>query len=177
MTAFLVVGAIGLLLAVIGLFLGDVDVDLGPDFLSLPVIAAFVGAVGFVGAAVVGAGGTTSTALVAGAGAGLVLGYGTFRFARGLMHMPTDPPTRADDLLGRPGRVVTDVAVDRYGEVLVDVAGQRVKLGARSTTETVAGTDVVVIEVLSPTSVLVEPAEVFWQLGGGQDDDPTHGGP
>ena len=176
MTTFLIIGAVGLVAAVIGLFLGDIDLDLGPDFLSLPVIAAVVGAIGFVGAAVVGAGGSTPLALAVGAGAGLVLGLGTYRLARGLMHMPTDPTTRSEDLLGRPGRVVTPVAPDRYGEVLVDIAGQRVKLGARSMAEAPAGTDVVVIEVLSPTSVLVEPADTFW-LQRGQDTDPASGGP
>ena len=177
MTPFLVVGAIGLAAALIGLVLGDVDLDLGPDFLSLPVVAAFVGAIGFVGAAVVGAGGSTPVALVAGVGAGLVLGFGTFRLARGLMHMPTDEPTRAEDLLGRPGRIVTTVTADRYGEVLVEVAGQRVKLGARGATDITAGTDVVVIEVLSPTSVQVEPADTFWQLHSGRDDYPSPGEP
>jgi len=175
-TLFLIVGAIGLLAALIGLVLGDVDLDLGPDFLSLPVAAAFVGAVGFVGAAVVGAGGSTPVALVAGIGAGLLLGFGMFRLARGLMHMPTDPATRPEDLLGRPGRVVTTVTADRYGEVLVELAGQRVKLGARSATDIATGTDVVVIEVLSPTSVHVEPADTFWQLRSGPDDHPAPGG-
>lgn len=164
MTVLLVLGGLGIAGLVVGLLVGevDLDVDLGPDWLSLPALAALVGAFGFVGAAVLSFGAAAPVALGAGAVAGVALAAAATRFARSLMEMPTDAPFRSSDLVGRPGQVVTAVLPDRSGEVLVDHLGQRLKLSARADEVLVVGARIVVVEVVSPTFVVVESHDRFW---------------
>lgn len=162
MTLFLILGAVGLVSLLVGLFVGEVDVELGPDWLSLPVLAALVGAFGFVGAAALSLGAPTIVAVGAGAVAGLALAAATFRLVRGLMHMATDAPLRSSDLVGRPGRVVTALTGERTGEVLVSQAGQQLKLAARSNETITVGQSIVVVEIVSPTLVRVESHDRFW---------------
>lgn len=146
----------------VGLALGDVDIDLGPDWVSLPAVAGMVGAFGFGGAALLSFGAPTPVALAGGIVAGLALAIATIRLARGLMHMRTDAPVRSSDMVGRPGRVVTALTPERTGEVLVDHAGQRLKVAARGDETLTVGQQVVVVDVLSPTLVAVESHERFW---------------
>ncbi|HXH57473.1 NfeD family protein [Iamia sp.] len=169
MTLFLILGVVGLVSLVVGLLVGEVDVDLGPDWLSLPVLAALVGAFGFVGAAALSLGAPTVLAVGAGGAAGLALAAATFRLARGLMHMATDAPLRSADLVGRPGRVVTALTAERTGEVLVSQAGQQLKMAARSDETITVGQPVVVVEIVSPTLVRVESHDRFWS-----PTAPTH---
>jgi membrane protein implicated in regulation of membrane protease activity len=163
-TILLILGGIGIVVLAAGLLVGDLDldVDLGPDWLSLPAVAALVGAFGFVGAAVLSFGAPTPIALGAGAIAGVVLAFLATRLARALIDMPTDAPVRTSDLVGRPGRVVTAATAERSGEVLVDHAGQRLKVAARADETLTVGAEVVVVEVLSPTFVRVESRDRFW---------------
>jgi membrane protein implicated in regulation of membrane protease activity len=163
-TALLVLGGVGLVVLVAGLLVGEVDleIDLGPDWLSLPALAALVGAFGFVGAAALSFGAAPPVALGAGAVAGVALAYLATRLARTLMDMPTDGPVRSSDLVGRPGRVVTAATAERSGEVLVHHAGQQLKVAARADETLTVGTEVVVVEVLSPTFVRVESRDRFW---------------
>lgn len=178
-TILLVLGAVGLAALVIGLLVGDldVDVDLGPDWVSLPVIASLVGAFGFVGAAVLSLGAPTIVGLAAGAVAGVVLAALAFRLVKGLMHMRTDAALRSSDLVGRPGRVVTALTAERTGEVLVSQAGQQLKLAARAEETLAVGDEVVVVEVESPTLVRVESRARFWAQGPPGPIPPTdHGG-
>ena len=170
MTFFLVLGGVGIVVLLIGLLVGelDLDVDLGPDWLSLPVLAALVGAFGFVGAAAHSLGASTTVAVVAGTLGGVVLAGLTARLVAGVMHMPTDATPRTADLIGRPGRVVTALTADRSGEVLIRHAGQQLKLSARSEETLTVGDEFVVVEVLSPTLVRVEAHQRFW----GADPSP-----
>jgi membrane protein implicated in regulation of membrane protease activity len=161
-TFLLVLGAIGLAGLAFGFVAGDLDVDLGPDWLSLPVLAALVGAFGFVGAAAVSLGAPLALAVPVAAVAGVAVAAATYRLARGLMHMPTDASLRGSDLVGRPGRIVTALTPDRSGEVLVSQAGQQLKLSARGDETLVVGTAIVVVESLSPTLVRVESHDRFW---------------
>jgi membrane protein implicated in regulation of membrane protease activity len=62
---------------------------------------------------------------------------------------------RHGDLRGRIGRVITPITPARGGEVLVELAGIRHKLAASSDAAVPLGAEVVVIEVTSPTSVVV----------------------
>lgn len=164
MTPFLVLGGLGVAFLVVGLVVGevDVDVDLGPDWVSLPVLAALVGAFGFVGAAVVALGAPTSAGIAAGVVGGLVLAAATARLMSGLLHMPTDATPRAGDVVGRPGRIVTALTADRTGEVLVRHAGQQLKFSALGDETLAVGAEVVVVEVVSPTLVRVEAHDRFW---------------
>ncbi len=157
----------------VGLALGDVDIDLGPDWVSLPVLAGMVGAFGFGGAILLSFGAPTPVALAGGIVAAVGLAVVTARLVRGLMHMRTDAPVRSADMVGRPGRVVTALTPERTGEVLVDHAGQRLKVAARGTEVLVVGAPVVVVEVLSPTLVAVESHERFWSADSSLPLPPT----
>lgn len=162
MTLLLALGGAGVVGLLVGLALGDIDLDLGPDWVSLPALAGMVGAFGFGAAALLSFGAPTPVAVAGGIVAGLALAIAATRLARGLMDMRTDAPVRSSDMVGRPGRVVTALTPDRTGEVLVDHAGQRLKVAARGTEVLTVGARVVVIEVLSPTLVAVESHERFW---------------
>jgi len=131
--------------------------DLGPDWLSLPVLAAVVAAFGLAAGAVEAAGAGSVPVLGAGAVAGAGAGVLTARLVRLAMHLPTDPPVRHADLQGRIGRVVTAVAPPRSGEVLVPLGGTSHKLRASSDQPLPVGTEIVVVDVISPTSVVVAP--------------------
>jgi membrane protein implicated in regulation of membrane protease activity len=181
---FLAIGGFALLLllpALLGgghlhlghLHLGDLHVDhfgqvgdgaaghSGTD-LSLPVIAGFLGAFGF-GAAIVasllpGRGAATALgSVVAGLLAAVPAGWLAGRLVRAAMNISTDATLTSDDLLGTSGVVITPVPVGGYGEVHLAVGGQQMKFNARADRPLALGTRVFVIEVPSPTSVLVEP--------------------
>jgi membrane protein implicated in regulation of membrane protease activity len=130
--------------------------------LTLPAIAGFLGAFGF--------GGTIAAALWSGHGAGTVLlalvaglvlavpaGWAGGRLMRAAMDMTTDGTLSSSDLIGATGVVISPVPADGYGAVRLAVAGQQIRFNARSAEPLVPGTPVLVIEVPSSTSVLVEP--------------------
>ncbi len=179
---FLALGGFALLMLVLSmlgghlhlghLHLGHLHIDIGHGHfhlgdadggeLSLPVIAGFLGALGFGGA--IGAtlaGGTGAVALVVGLVIGLVAAVPTAFLAGKLvnaaMNMATDATLSSNDLLGTTGVVVTPVPDGGYGEVRLAVAGQQIKFNARAAEPLALGTRVFVIGVPSPTSVLVEP--------------------
>ncbi|MER7956489.1 hypothetical protein [Streptomyces sp. NPDC096030] len=128
-------------------------------FLSLPVIAGFVSALGFTGAVVLGTTGTgAGVATGAGVVAGGVTGWATWRFGRALMRGDgTSSAPRGEDLTGSSGSVVTAIPVEGYGEVLLSLGGQPVKYAARAEVPVARGAEVWVEAVLSPTSVAVRP--------------------
>ncbi|MER8035325.1 hypothetical protein ACWEP8_21700 [Streptomyces hydrogenans] len=166
MVWFLGLGIGGLLLLVLslafdgvleGLFDGMGGLD---GFLSLPVVAGFLSALGFTGALVLGTTGTgAGVATGAGAVAGVGVGWVTWRFGRALLRDPGAPAPRGEDLAGSSGSVVTAVPADGYGEVLLYLAGQPVKYAARAAGPVPRGAEVWVESVLSPTSVLVRPVD------------------
>ena len=73
------------------------------------------------------------------------------------MNMATDATLTSADLVGASGVVITPVPERGYGEVRLAIAGQEIKFNARANEPLALGTRVFVIEVPSPTSVLVEP--------------------
>lgn len=144
------------------LHLGHAGQGHGGAELSVPVVAGFLGAFGF-GAAIVasllpGRGGLT---VLVSAGAGLVAavptGWLAGRLVNAAMNMPTDATLTSGDLIGAVGVVITPVPVGGYGEVRLAVAGQQIKFNARADRPLPLGTRVFVIEVPTPTSVLVQP--------------------
>ena len=163
-TAFLAVGGVGLAVLLLALVLGEfadlghADAD-GP--FSLPAMAAFVGGIGFGGAAVTAllpdlAG--VATVLIALAGGLLValpLAAGAVRLSAALRDMPTEPTLTRSHLLGAQGVVVSRVPADGLGEVRLSVAGQQLKYHARSDVPLPAGTPVYVVDTPSETSVQV----------------------
>lgn len=110
LTAFLVIGGVGLALLVISLIVGEVHGALfdwiDNDLFSGAVVAAFLSALGFVGALVEGTSGNSTTATVAGVGAGVGMGYAARALTRSLQSGEGDTTVRSDALVGRQGHVV-----------------------------------------------------------------------
>lgn len=168
MAALLIIGAVGVGLLVISLVLGDLldgmfegfDVDTG-GLLSTEVIGAFLGAFGFGGALLRNAT-SLSWPLAVGGGlvAGVVVGALALMIVRMVVRMPTDETPRSADLAGKFGRVITRIPANGLGEITVLHAGHRVKMNARASEPIPLGTDVVIIDVLSPTSVLVAESDI-----------------
>jgi hypothetical protein len=129
--------------------------DMGSGQLSLPAVAAFLGAFGFGTGAFWDALGPV--ALVPGAAAGFVLGWGALRLSRAAMLMPTDATETQASLLGSLGRIVTAPAVGRYGEVMLVRPGGPLKVACTARTPLPVDTEVVVVDVLSSTLVSVTP--------------------
>jgi membrane protein implicated in regulation of membrane protease activity len=162
-TTFLLIGALGVALLAISLFLGDVlhfghpDAD-GP--FSVPSIAGFVGAFGFGGAIAATLTGGGVISLVIGLVAGVVIAipsaFGTMALARAADRMRTDATPTRTDLIGRLGVVVTPIPDSGYGEVRIAIGGQPVKLNAKSDKPVALGARVFVVEAPSDTSVVVE---------------------
>jgi membrane protein implicated in regulation of membrane protease activity len=141
---------------------GHVGNGHGGTELSLPVISGFLGAFGFAGAiAATLAGGHGGVALAAGSVVGLVAAVPTAflagKLVQAAMNMPTDATLSSADLVGATGVVITAVPEGGYGEVRLAIAGQQIKFNARAVQPLARGTRIFVIEVPSPTSVLVEP--------------------
>ncbi|HWB71677.1 MAG TPA: NfeD family protein [Egibacteraceae bacterium] len=168
MTAFVVVGALGLVIVLAALLLGDlldgvfgaVSPDTGGGLLSSEVIGSFLATFGF-GAALLmwGLSLPPAAAGLGGLAAGTLVGVLAWALGRSVMRMPTDRTMRTGDLVGAFGTVVTRIPRNGYGEVAVNYLGQRHKLNARAESPLAQGTAVVVVSVSSPTSVVVTEAD------------------
>jgi membrane protein implicated in regulation of membrane protease activity len=160
---FLVIGGVGLAVLAVSLLVGDI-VHLGhPDAdgpFSLPSVAGFVGAFGFVGAIAAALTPASVPAVVVASVAGLAGALPTawlaVRLARAAMNMRTDATPTQGDLVGTLGVVVTPIPVEGYGEVRVSLGGQPVKVSARADHSIPLGARVFVVEATSSTSVIVE---------------------
>ncbi|MDF9816688.1 hypothetical protein [Streptomyces sp. SPB162] len=140
-----------------GLFDGVLD-SLFDGLLSLPVIAGFVSMLGFGGAITLGITSLgTGGATVVGVFAGVATGWLTWKLSRVLMRDQTSATPRGGDLIGTSGSVVTAIPADGYGEVLLRLAGQRVKFAAKSPVPIERGAEIWVESALSTTSVEVRP--------------------
>ncbi|CAM3585454.1 hypothetical protein [Nocardioides zeicaulis] len=161
MTAFLVIGALGVVLLVVALVLGDV-LDgalegLSSGFFSTEALAGFLGALGFGGALALSATGSTSLAVVIGLVLGVGLGWLAAR-ASAFLHGDGETDTvRTSDVLEKMGSVVSAIPEGGFGVVQLSVGGHLTRLNARSSVAVPAGTRVSVTRVLSPTAVEVEP--------------------
>jgi membrane protein implicated in regulation of membrane protease activity len=148
------------------LHLGHAPAGSGPGHgggaeLSLPVLAGFVGAFGFAGAitSTIADGhgaATVVAAVVVGVLAAVPSAWVAGKLVNAALNMPTDATLSSNDLIGATGVVITPVPAGGYGEVRLAIAGQHIKFNARSEQPLALGTHVFVIEVPSPTSVLVE---------------------
>ena len=161
MTAFLVVGALGVVLLLVALLLGDV-LDgalegLSAGFFSTEAVAAFLGALGFGGAIALSATGSTSLAVVIGVVLGVLLGYAAAKASRFLHGTGETDAVRTSDMVEKIGTVVSAIPEDGFGVVSISVGGHLTRLNARSSLAVPAGTQVSVTSVISPTAVQVEP--------------------
>jgi membrane protein implicated in regulation of membrane protease activity len=171
---FVLLGALGVSLLLVSLLLGGEfeSGDLGgflpeSDWLSTIAAGAFLSAFGLAGFLAHNQF-SAPMSLAAGVGglAGVALTYPAVSWSRSLSKMATDATPTTADLIGRPGRVITDVLPESSGEVLVRVGGQQLKLTAILEPEVgePLGLDaeVVVVDTVSATRVVVQPAEEFW---------------
>jgi membrane protein implicated in regulation of membrane protease activity len=179
--AFLVTGGVGVLVLLLALVLGEFgdlghgDAD-GP--FSLPAIAAFIGGIGFGGAAVTAllpelpGAATVLLAVLGGLLIAFPLTAGAVRLSAALRDMPTEPTLTGSRLLGAQGVVVSGVPAGGLGEVRLSVAGQQLKYHARSDVPLPAGTPVYVVDALTDTSVEVVSTAPDRPL----DPPSSHGG-
>jgi membrane protein implicated in regulation of membrane protease activity len=157
---FVGIGVIGLIILLGTLLFGDFldglfdAIDLGSGLFSAPVIGGFLAAFGF-GAALAMAALGTALAAAVGIGAGVLIGGAAGLLTRSLLRMPTDATPRTSDLVGKTGVVLTPVSESSFGQVRVSHHGQQLQLSARSDKVLPAGTRIVVVEVTSPTAVVV----------------------
>ena len=161
MTVFLVVGALGVVLLLVALLVGDV-LDgalegLSAGFFSTEALAGFLGALGFGGAIALEVTGSTSVAVVVGLVLGVLLGAVAAK-ASTFLHGDGETDTvRTADMVEKIGQVVSAIPEDGFGVVSISVAGHITRLNARSSVAVPAGTTVSVTATLSPTAVQVEP--------------------
>lgn len=168
MEVFVVVGLVGLAIVAVSVLFGDIldgvfefeHFEFADGVLSTPVVGAFLAAFGAGGAMLLYGTKASMAGAVAGAVAsGVVLGGATLALVRTLMHTPTDATPRAADLVGAMGRVVTRIPAEGLGEVLVMASGQRLKLSARAQEPIPGGASIIVVDVLSPTAVVVTESD------------------
>jgi membrane protein implicated in regulation of membrane protease activity len=160
-TVFLVLGALGVVLLLVALVLGDV-LDgalegLSAGFFSTEALAGFLGALGFGGAIALDATGSTSLAVVIGLVLGALLGAAAAKASRFLHGTGETDTVRTADMVEKIGRVVSAIPEDGFGTVSISVGGHLTRLNARSSVAVPAGTEVSVTQVISPTAVQVEP--------------------
>jgi membrane protein implicated in regulation of membrane protease activity len=130
------------------------------SLISLPVVAGFVSMLGFTGAIVTGTTGLGPVAAGAVAvPAALLTAWGAYRAGKALMTDGSGAAPRERDVVGVTGVVVTAISAGGYGEVMVRLAGQPVKLAARADRPLPRGTQVWVDQSLSSTSISVRPVE------------------
>ena len=153
----------GFTLLVLGLILDDVfdGLDLGPDWISVPVLGAALGAFGIGGWVTGSAGGAALFAVFVACLAAVLFAAATVWFVTRVRDGHTDATPRALDMVGSTGRVVTPLVGGR-GEVLVRLGGQARKLSALSDHDIALGGTVVVIERVSESSVRVMAQDAFW---------------
>lgn len=132
--------------------------DIGPSWLSLPVVAGFLAAFGFGTGAFYGSLG--AVALVPGAAAGVAFGYAALRLTAAVIDMPTGRTDTEVAMLGSLGQVVTAPRPGRYGEVLLARPTGPLKVACTAATDIATGTEVVVVDVTSSTLVTVQPLDL-----------------
>ena len=161
MTAFLVVGGIGVALLLVALVVGDVldgaFEGLSAGFFSTEALAGFLGALGFGGAIALATTGSTTVAVVIGLVLGVLLGWLAARASRFLHDDGGTGTVRTSDMVEKIGSVVSAIPEGGFGVVSISVGGHLTRLNARSSVAVPAGTQVSVTQVISPTAVQVEP--------------------
>lgn len=160
MTVFLVLGALGVVLLLVALVLGDV-LDgalegLSAGFFSTEALAGFLGALGFGGAIALSATGSTTAAVVIGLVLGVLLGLAAARASRFLRGNGETDTVRTSDMVEKIASVVSAIPEGGFGVVSVSVGGH-ITGSTRSSGPVPAGTQVSVTSVISPTAVHVEP--------------------
>lgn len=159
MTFFLALGIAGVVLLLLSLVAGDLldgALDaLEADWISTAVIAGFVSAFGFGGAAAEGVGLPWPLAVVVGGAAGVAVGSFAWWLTGLVKDGPSDGTVSIADSVGQAGQVLTDIPGEGFGVVRVVVGGHSLQLNASSDRPIPTGAEVNVTGVLSPTAVTV----------------------
>jgi hypothetical protein len=128
MTAFIVIGAVGLAVVLVSLVLGDIvdgvfdafDVEFGGGVFSAPVLGSFLAAFGFGAALITFATGVNATlGALGGLASGAVVGGLALSLMRSLINMPTDETPTTTGLEGATGLVITRIHDEGDGEVTI----------------------------------------------------------
>jgi membrane protein implicated in regulation of membrane protease activity len=159
-TAFIVIGAVGLGLVLLSLVLGDLfdglfgsfDVEFGGGVLSTPVLGSFLASFGFGAALIMFATGSNATL----GARGVVVGGIALVLMRSLINMPTDETVSTSGLAGSTGLVITAIPAAGYGEVTVRHHGNQHKYNAMAAEPLPAGTRITVTDVVSTSALFVE---------------------
>ena len=167
MALFVTIGVIGLVIVLLSILLGDVidgvfDLDmLGGDLFSVAGLAAFLGAFGFGGVISLSVLDVTWVAVVVGLVAGVFAGWGAAALTRWLKRSEANSTFRSHSMVGATARVITDIPAGGFGEVRIQGSGQSRKRAARSELPILAGTEVWVSGIVSPTAVEVTPTHAL----------------
>lgn len=153
---FLAFGIAGLLLLTVALvFDGLLDfLDFDTPFLSAAAFGAFLSGFGFTGMLLNGVWAPLA-AVAAGIGGGVILAGAAGWMTGALAGSRTDETVRGELVIGAIGTVVNRIEPGAYGEVSVTVAGHLMKYNAKSDELLQPGTQIVVLETLSPSAVWV----------------------
>lgn len=165
MEVFVLVGILGTVMLVLGIVGGEVldglfdaiGLDAAGGFFSTEAIGGFLAAFGFAGWLLSTSGSSTVVAAMGGGGAGIVMGGIAVWLSRSLMRVSTDASVSADDLRGALGKVITRIPEGGLGEVRISRGGHPMKLSARAEEPLAHGVEIVVVDVISPTQVIVAP--------------------
>ncbi|MDO5675989.1 MAG: hypothetical protein Q4G35_00610 [Propionibacteriaceae bacterium] len=163
MTAFLIIGAVGIVLVVVSLIVGDVldgvlDLDfLDNDLFSISSLSAFIGAFGFGGALGLALVDNMVVAVVMGLIVGALAAWGAVRLTKALKRSEDAASFRSDAMIGHSGRVITAIPEGGYGEISISVGGHVRKIAAKAQAPVASGDEVWVSAILSPTAVEVTP--------------------
>jgi len=165
-TAFLVLGFVGLALVLLSLVVGDhLEAAVGGalsalegDVFSTAVLGGFVSAFGFGGAAAEGAGLPTLAAVVIGGVSGVVVGWFAWWLTKLVKDGPEDGTVSISDTVGQMGRVLTAIpGGESYGVVRISVGGHVLQCNASALLAIETGAEVTITGVRSPTAVTVAP--------------------
>lgn len=164
---FLAIAAVGFLFLMISLFFGEIfehfdsslDHDLehgGPGFFSTRIISVFITAFGGFGAIATDQGASPLAASAIGAVAGFLLAAPVYFLARFLYGQQASSENRAQDLVGRVGRVVVAIPAGGVGQVRCTIGEELVDKIARGreSDPIPENTSVVVEEVVGETIVV-----------------------
>lgn len=165
LTALLIIGTIGLVIALFSAIFGEFDWLPEPEFvpegaLGTAAIAATFAGFGFGGAAAIGFGAEATWLVILIASlAGIVAWLIAFLLYRQLVNrQEPEGAGSVEQLVGTVGAVLTAPArVGDLGEVSLSFRGQPHKMNFLCNEEVRAGQQVVVTSVLSTSQVLVEP--------------------
>lgn len=166
MEVFLGIGAIGIILLLVFLLIGEVGdllssaEGIGSGWFSGGALAGFLGALGFVGAMVLALTDSVGIAVVAGVFGGVAFGA-LAGWLTNLLRKGDAGAPRSSSVVGQVATVLHPIPEAGYGAVNLVVNGQITRLNARCSEPLPAGSEVVITAVLSPTSVMVEPMYVL----------------